>query len=218
MELDLIKLTAALLEDLPGETAQFRMAPIARKRISEMPLGDDSIRKAAVMVPLFRNLETDCLMLTVRSVYEGVHSGQVSFPGGKFDENEIDPIQVALREMEEEVGIRADQVQIIGMLSPLYIPVSKMHVQPVIAWVHDASWIANTHEVAQLLEVPIHQLFQTNAIKKKTMEFSPGIPVEVPYFDLQGHVVWGATAMIISELISVLQKNSMFIEKAQGEF
>ncbi len=206
MELDLIKLSKALLEDLPGETAQFRMAPLARKRLSEMPIGDESIRKAAVMIPLFRSLETDCLMLTVRSVYEGVHSGQVSFPGGKFDENEIDPIQVALREMEEEVGIKATQVKIIGKLSPLYIPVSKMHVQPVIAWVHDANWIANTHEVAQLLEVPIHHFLQPNVIKKKSMEFSPGIPVEVPYFDIQGHVVWGATAMIISELLSVIEK------------
>ena len=206
IELDLIKLSAVLLEDLPGEFAQFRMAPLARKRISEMPLEDDSIRKAAVMIPLFRSDKQDCILLTVRSTYEGVHSGQVSFPGGKFDEHESDPIHVALREMEEEVGIKANQIQIIGMLSPLYIPVSKMHVQPVIAWVHDANWMANTHEVAQLLEVPIHQLFQPNGIKKKSMEFSPGIPVEVPYFDIQGHVVWGATAMIISELLSVLEK------------
>jgi 8-oxo-dGTP pyrophosphatase MutT (NUDIX family) len=206
MGLDLIKLTATLLEDLPGEAAQFRMAPLARKRISEMPLGDTSIRRAAVMIPLFRSKKQDCLLLTVRSTYEGVHSGQVSFPGGKFDENESDPIQVALREMEEEVGIKAEHVQIIGKLSPIYIPVSKMHVQPVIAWVHDANWLANKYEVAQLLEVPIHQLFQTNVIKKKSMEFSPGMPVEVPYFDIQGHVVWGATAMIISELLSVLEK------------
>ena len=206
MELDLIKLTAALLEDLPGEAAQFRMAPLARKRLSEMPLGDESIRKAAVMIPLFRSLETDCLMLTVRSVYEGVHSGQVSFPGGKFDENEIDPIQVALREMEEEVGIKAEQVKIIGKLSPLYIPVSKMHVQPIIAWVSEPNWTANSHEVAQILEVPIQKFFLSNVIQKKRMEFSPGIPVEVPYFDIQGHVVWGATAMIISELLSVLEK------------
>ena len=206
IDLDLIKLSAALLEDLPGEVAQFRMAPLARKRISEMPLENGAIRRAAVMIPLFRSEEQDCLLLTVRSTYEGIHSGQVSFPGGKFDENESDPIHVALREMEEEVGIKADQVQIIGMLSPLYIPVSKMHVQPVIAWVHDARWIANTYEVAQLLEVPIHHLFQANMIKKKSMEFSPGIPVEVPYFDIQGHIVWGATAMIISELLSVLEK------------
>ena len=206
IELDLVKLSSALIEDLPGEAAQFRMAPMARKRLSEMPLGDESIRKAAVMIPLFRSGEQDCLLLTVRSTYEGVHSGQVSFPGGKFDENENDPIKVALREMEEEVGIKADQVQIIGMLSPLYIPVSKMHVQPVIAWVHDAKWMANTYEVAQLLEVPILHFLQTNVIKKKSMEFRHGMPVDVPYFDIQGHVVWGATAMIISELLSVLEK------------
>ena len=208
MELDLIKLSAALQEDLPGEASQFQMAPIARKRISEMPIEDNSIRKAAVMIPLFRSGEQNCLLLTVRSTYEGVHSGQVSFPGGKFDEHESDPIHVALREMEEEVGIKAKQIQIIGLLSPLYIPVSKMHVQPVIAWVHNANWMANTYEVAQLLEVPIHHFLQTNVIKKKSIEFSPGIPVDVPYFDIQGHVVWGATAMIISELLSVLEKQT----------
>ena len=206
IELDLIKLSAVLLEDLPGEFAQFRMAPLARKRISEMPLEDDSIRKAAVMIPLFRSDKQDCILLTVRSTYEGVHSGQVSFPGGKFDENESDPIHVALREMEEEVGIKAEHVQIIGKLSPLFIPVSKIHVQPVIAWVSEPNWTANSHEVAQILEVPIQQFFQGNVIQKKSMEFSPGIPVEVPYFDIQGHVVWGATAMIISELLSVLEK------------
>jgi 8-oxo-dGTP pyrophosphatase MutT (NUDIX family) len=204
--IDFLKLSAVLQEELPGEEAQFKMAPMARKRIAEMPVHDASIRKAAVMLPLFRNSENDCLLLTVRSIYEGVHSGQVSFPGGKFDENENDAIQVALREMEEEVGVKSDQIQIAGMLSPLFIPVSKMYVQPVVAWVHEPNWLANDHEVALILEIPIHHIFQHNVIKKMKMEFSPGNLVEVPYFDLQGHTVWGATAMIISEFLAVIKK------------
>lgn len=206
--IDILKLSAVLKEELPGEEAQFKMAPMARKRIAEMSVHDALIRNAAVMLPLFRNSESDSFLLTVRSIYEGVHSGQVSFPGGKFDENENDAIQVALREMEEEVGVKSDQIQILGMLSPLFIPVSKMYVQPLVAWVHEPKWVANDHEVAQILEIPIHYMFQHNVIKKMKMEFTPGSPVEVPYYDIQGHVVWGATAMIISEFLAVLKKIS----------
>ena len=206
--IDISKLSAVLQEELPGEVAQFKMAPVARKRIAEMPVNDASVRKAAVMIPLFRNVDSDCLLLTVRSIYEGVHSGQVSFPGGKFDENESDPILVALREMEEEVGVKSEKIRILGSLSPLYIPVSKMYVQPIVAWVHEPMWEANKNEVAQILEMPIHHMFQHNVIKKKNMEFSPGNSVEVPYFDIQGHTVWGATAMMISEFLAVLEKIS----------
>lgn len=204
-QIDIQQLLKALSFPLPGEAAQFKMAPLARPRIAEMPINFEGIRKAAVLVPLFKNGDHVHVLLTLRSTYEGVHSGQISFPGGKFEPHETDPIQVALRETEEEIGIASKYVEVVGLLTPIYIPVSKMYVQPVVAWLHSTDWVPEEKEVVEIVEVPIAQLLDVQSRKTKPMDF-PGRPsMMVPYFDLNNQVVWGATAMMLSELIAVLE-------------
>ena len=204
-KIDIQKLATALGAKLPGEEAQFRMAPVARPRMADAISEGATFRKAAVLLPLFRNDGEDFVLLTLRSTYDGVHSGQVSFPGGKFDESETDPVDVALREMEEEVGVSAEGVKVLGLLSPLYIPVSRMHVQPVVAWINYAEWLPHEKEVAGILEVPIRLFSNPEVIQTKWMELTSRGEVEVPYYELLGHTVWGATAMILSEFLAVLK-------------
>jgi len=204
-KIDIQKLATALGAKLPGEEAQFRMAPVARPRMADAISEGATFRKAAVLIPLFRNDGEDFVLLTLRSTYDGVHSGQVSFPGGKFDESETDPIDVALREMEEEVGVSAEGVTVLGLLSPLYIPVSRMHVQPVVAWINYAEWLPHEKEVAGIIEVPIRLFSNPVVIQTKWMELTSRGEVEVPYYELLGHTVWGATAMILSEFLAVLK-------------
>ncbi len=207
---DIQKIKQALSKELPGESAQMKMAPISRPRFSDMPKDTNEIKKAAVLIPIFSNGNEDFLLLTVRSIYDGVHSGQVSFPGGKFNEEETDPHLVALREMQEEIGIDKNQVEILGSLTPLYIPVSKMHVQPVIGWLNSRDWQPAEYEVASILEVPLSELFDIQNRKSKPMNLSSAGTLDVPYFELQGHVVWGATAMMLSEFIDILREFNEF--------
>ncbi|HPH81291.1 MAG TPA: CoA pyrophosphatase [Flavobacteriales bacterium] len=205
-KLDVQKIKQTLSLGLPGMEEQYKLAPLNRERLSHINHEDPSIRKAAVLVNLFFNDEQDKLLLTERSTYDGIHSGQISFPGGKFEEKETDPIQVALREAEEEIGIPSNEVDIIGLMSPLYIPVSKMYVQPVLSCSNFLNWNPSNKEVAQVLEVPISDLLSIDAVKYKDMELSDRGIIQVPYFDFRGHHIWGATAMMINELLAIIRR------------
>jgi 8-oxo-dGTP pyrophosphatase MutT (NUDIX family) len=205
--IDFQKIRHSLALGLPGIDEQNKLAPLNREKHININQEDPSIRKAAVLVNLFFNDEQDKLLLTERSTYDGIHSGQISFPGGKFEENESDPIQVALREAEEEIGIPPKEVEIIGLMSPLYIPVSKMYVYPILSRSSFSNWNPSVKEVAQVLEVPIADLLHVDAIKYKAMELSNRGILQVPYFEYQGHHIWGATAMMINELLAVIRKS-----------
>ncbi len=189
---------------LPGEESQWKMAPRSRMRI---PLStSEGLRKAAVLIPLFEKQDLLHIVLTLRSAYDGIHSAQVSFPGGKFEENETDPFAVALRESEEELGIQSDLVEIIGSLSPVIIPVSSMLVYPVVGWLNNPpNYSPDIREVQKVIESPIY------CFKNEFVKSSPSIitnikmPIDVPYYEIQNEIVWGATAMMISELMDVLR-------------
>lgn len=190
---------------LPGASAQWKMAPVGR---SQVPVDASIIagyRASAVLVPFIQRENEWHLVLTLRSTYEGVHSAQVSFPGGKFEEGEVHPEQVAVREAGEELGILPHEIEIVGRLSPLTIPVSKMLVQPVIARLSRTSpFLPDPREVSEVLEVPLAYL--ANRTNLKTVEVKAGKDqkMEVPAFDLGKSVIWGATAMMISELLELL--------------
>jgi 8-oxo-dGTP pyrophosphatase MutT (NUDIX family) len=205
--LDFQKIKQSISLGLPGIEEQYKLAPLNREQHININQEDPSIRKAAVLVNLFFNDEQDKLLLTERSTYDGIHSGQISFPGGKFEDNESDPIQVALREAEEEIGLPPEEVEIIGLMSPLYIPVSKMYVYPILSRSNFTKWNPSVKEVAQVLEVPIANFLHADAIKHKTMELSNRGILQVPYFEFQNHHIWGATAMMINELLAVIRKS-----------
>jgi 8-oxo-dGTP pyrophosphatase MutT (NUDIX family) len=206
------KLLKALALPLPGEEAQHLMAPAGRRVMTN---STEEIRNAAVLVPIIKQNAHLKFVLTLRASYDGIHSAQVSFPGGKFERDETNPIDVALREAEEETGIPSKLVQVIGQLSPILIPVSKMRVFPVVGWIEeDFEFKPDRREVSRIITYPLDQL--NDQLKQSSKEIYPLFNREIPYFAIDGEKVWGATAMMLSEFLEVL-KSSLFIDPDSEE-
>ena len=196
------KLEAELKKELPGVEAQLRMSPEVRRPVSvEYPL-----KNAGVLILLYPDRNRICTVFIKRTEYEGVHSGQVSLPGGMFKEEDGSLMHTALREANEETGIDIRSVTILGKLTPLHIPVSNVNVHAYVGvtgsrpvFIHDPA------EVQYLIEESLGELLNEVNHKTKSMTLL-GNEVVVPYFDIKGNHIWGATAMIISEFSEILKK------------
>lgn len=200
------KLSTRLHAVLPGEEAQFLMAPPSRKKYAEA-MQDTNItpRLSAVLILIYPEQDSFKTILIQRPEYDGVHSGQIAFPGGKFEQEDISLLTTALRETEEEIGVKVAAQNIIGSLSELYIYPSNFLVTPFIGFLpNKPEFIIDKREVKQCIETNIW-LFNDHSIKKETViKYSNGLKIKTPYYDVNGFTVWGATAMIISELNAVL--------------
>ena len=194
---------------LPGHAAQDKMSHASRKFYRKPP---DNAREACVLALFYpKNKITGGkewnLVLIERqsSNPNDRHGGQISFPGGKLEENET-KIEGALRETEEEVGVKAEGVQVLGALTELYIPVSNFLVYPFVGYLEqEPVFIPQLSEVKNVLEVPIVHLQNTATRKLTNLKAGENLLIKnVPYFDVQNHIVWGATAMILSELLEML--------------
>ena len=193
-----------LKEPLPGVASQAKMFP-GKSRVLPNLATLNGARKAAVCIMLFQKADKWSTTLIKRVVYKGVHSGQMAFPGGKKEQNE-DYIQTAIRETEEEVGVSIKKEQVIGKLSPIYIPPSNMYVEPIIAFYpNQPIYIKQESEVDSIIEVPLDLLMNEDIRKTKPIIQNNGTKITVPHFDVHGHIVWGATAVMISELVDILQ-------------
>lgn len=191
-----------LKQPLPGLSAQLRMSPSFR---GELLKENESIsyRQSAVLIALFPENDKLNTLLIKRATYDGVHSGQVSFPGGKYEEIDGSLIQTALREANEEVGIIPDSVEILGELTPLHIPVSNMLVQPVIGLLKDKPELhLSLQEVEFTIMVPICHLKNPANHFQKTISVRDHTII-APYIKVDCEDVWGATAMIIAEFIEL---------------
>ena len=192
-----------LHETLPGIEAQFEMAHIKREKIIHPPEG---YRESAVLILLYPNNENrPTILLIERSTYLGHHSGQIALPGGKAEPHETNLQDTALREFFEETGC-IETPEILGVLSPMYIPVSSFKVQPYVGYLDTKpEFKIDTKEVSQLLEMDISALLDPKTIEETTLEPSPGLRFSTPYFNVEGKVLWGATAMILNELKWVIR-------------
>jgi 8-oxo-dGTP pyrophosphatase MutT (NUDIX family) len=149
--------------------------------------------------------------LIQRPKYKGAHSGQVSFPGGKKEETDRDYMETALREAEEEIGVDPANVDIIGYLSELYIWASNFTVQPVLGFASGKpEFEADVSEVDEIIEAELNDILDKGKIKKREIKTSLGLKIDAPYFDIQGKVVWGATAMMLSELADLIRRSEHF--------
>jgi 8-oxo-dGTP pyrophosphatase MutT (NUDIX family) len=191
---------------LPGLSAQEKMMG----RVLSMPVkAPDNARPSAVLCLLFPMHDELYLLLMKRREDKTAHSGQVSFPGGSADSTDADLTATALREAQEEVGIVSSDVEILGALTPLYIPVSNFNVYPFVGYAKQRPAYNLSHnEVSYIIEVPLKSLLHADR-KTVTDVISPAMPEvirKVNAFRLEdGTVIWGATAMIISELEAVLE-------------
>lgn len=191
--------------DLPGEKAQFLMAPLARPRMQEALSMAMQQRQSAVLIYLFPQEGDWRIVLMRRPHYDGAHSGQVSIPGGRLEPGESHR-QAALREFEEETGVCVNSHQLIGNLSELFIAPSNFLVKPFVAYATEPPCFdPDPVEVEELIELLVSTLMNDLAVKRGRVCLSSGAWVETPYFEVAGHMVWGATAMILSELKEVLR-------------
>ena len=187
---------------LPGQISHFKMLP-AERRSSLRPVFDSlEPKQSSVLILLFPLDDFLGTILIKRTEDNSVHSGQISFPGGRREESDASHIQTALREAEEETGIRPEKIRIIGELSPLYVSPSNFMIYPVIGYNQKRpDLLPNPSEVECIIEISLKNLetFRTVAdLEVRGYKFS-----QVPCFSVNGHIVWGATAMIIQELMDV---------------
>ena len=178
------------------------MASTARTKLNIRP--NERTRRSAVLILFYPHKESIYLPLILRPQYDGVHAGQMAFPGGRMERTDRDLTQTALREAQEEIGIRVQDVTVLGQLSELFIPPSNFYVQPVVGMLTARpDFYPDPREVDAVVEVRLDTLLDKTIVGDSQIEVR-GITVDAPYYAIEGHRVWGATAMMIAELLAVL--------------
>ncbi|TKD57486.1 CoA pyrophosphatase [Flavobacterium sp. ASW18X] len=195
--------------DLPADASHAKMEPEVRKKVRQMQQAKlKDARKAAVMALFYPNQEGQThLLLILRKTYKGVHSNQIGFPGGKVEPTDANLLATALRETEEEVGVNPKDVQLIRPLSKIYIPPSNFLVQPYLGlYGKPKPFVKDAYEVEDLIEVTLVDFINDSNLIQEKMNTSYGSDIRVPAFKLNGYTVWGATAMMLSEIKDLLKQ------------
>lgn len=193
--------------ELPAERAHVKMAPLERIQLMKnLDLATKNPRIAAVMMLLYPKDGKTHLVLIVRNAYNGVHSSQIAFPGGKYETSDADFRVTALRETYEEIGVSTDKIEIIKEFTPMYIPPSNFLVHPFLGIAfQELSFYPDIREVADIIELPLSVFLNDEIIIETILSTSYADNISVPAFNIQNHIVWGATAMILSELREVFK-------------
>ena len=200
-------LQEAFTKELPGKDAHVKMAPQPLDLRRFTPSFSEPPKKSGVLLLFYANQGIVYFPLIKRPQYPGVHSGQVGFPGGKMEPSDPDILFTALREAEEEIGINASKVEVLGRLTDLYIPTSNFLVSPVVGLVQEKpSFVPEQRDVARIIEAEVISLFHPEVRKQTKLAVGGGMYLGTPYFEVEEEVVWGATAMILSELVQVLDQ------------
>ncbi|WP_422084079.1 NUDIX hydrolase [Ulvibacterium sp.] len=213
MDFDLFSQQLSKIKNLPlpGEASHFKMAPETRIRLmQEARQKGKNPKRAAVMALFYPDINALAhLLLILRKAHpKDVHSGQVGFPGGQSERTDADLRETALRETHEEVGIPSTEIEIIRSLSEVYIPPSNFEVQPYIGLYQNREplFAPQQSEVEALVEVPVTDFMDDSKIFMKKLSTSYAINIDVPAFNLNGYTVWGATAMMLSEIKELLKQ------------
>jgi len=194
-----------LAQPLPGREAQYRMAHVGRQHAPAPP---PNAKQAGVLALFYPNDNQDISIVLIERVSHNSrdrHRGQIGLPGGRYEEEDENLGQTALRETEEEVGVTATDIQLLGRLTELYIPVSNFLVHPYIGYLdYTPRFVPEASEVKSVLQVPFHHFHHPATAGHTDIAISATITLQqVPYFRVSNKIVWGATAMMLSELLDV---------------
>ena len=191
---------------LGGLPSQFRLAPKMRLNYTEDKIKANNPRHAAVLALFYPDSQNETrFLLTLRASYNGTHSAQISFPGGKAEKSDTGFNHTAKRETYEEVGVEMSEIQIIKELTDAYIPPSNFLVTPFIGALETIPFFIPNEEVEEIIEVKLSDLLDESNIIIRNMSTSYMKSIDIPCFKLNDHIVWGATAMILSEIKDLLK-------------
>jgi len=194
-------------ESLPGEVAHIKMAPPERiDAMRQLDMSQVHPRNAAVMMLVYPKENLSHIALILRNTYNGVHSSQIAFPGGKEEPEDISLEHAALRETQEEVGIQPDLISVVRPFTNVYIPPSNFMVYPFLGYcLQTPQFIPDPAEVAGIIEMPLVDFLNDESVVQIEKATSYSKVIKVPAFKIGEHLIWGATAMILSELKEVLK-------------
>jgi len=201
-------LRETLRGDLSGLEAHQKMLPPGRRmKTDEYELS--FVKPSSVLLLLYPEGEQIYICLIKRPATMRHHPGQIGFPGGKVEKEDLSAEMAALREAREEVGIDPSYIEILGKLSELYVEVSKFSIQPFLAWTdHKPEFLVNTDEVEKLILFPLTDFVANETILETELDTFSG-RLRVKYYPYNDEIIWGATAMILSELIEILKKHNI---------
>lgn len=196
-----------LQSELPGEGAQQAMtARTPQLSIAGYLEQNPDHRKSAVLMLLFPGENGPNTALIIRPEYDGAHSGQLAFPGGRAEKTDPSLLHTALRETQEEIGIKLEPEAVIGKLSPIYIPVSNFLVQPFVAVMHtEPRFYADPREVVDIINVPLQHFLDPAVKTKQHITVGKNMRMHVPGYTIGDRLLWGATAMMMSEVEFLLR-------------
>lgn len=204
----ILSLKKTIEKGLPGEEAHQLLMPLKRPLSSIAKNEATSYRESAVGIVLHPfNQSIHCILIR-RPSYEGAHSGQISFPGGKRDASDLDLEFTARRECLEEIALPHQHAELIHPLTEVFIPVSKFSVQPYIFFTeHLPELTPDEREVEEIISFDLFDLTRKKEIPRTSIPINAGFTMkDVPYFDINGHIVWGATAMMLAEMKVLLER------------
>lgn len=199
------QLDKKLKKPLPGISSQLKMASMRRLIEGGKAVVPSDSKKAGVLVLFYPVDGHPYIVFIKRNEYPGVHSGQISFPGGGYEIKDKNLVNTALRESEEEIGVLRNLVRTMGQLSDLYIPPSHFLVTPVVGYTSvRPEFRPEPSEVQQILEIPLASFLDPNNLTEKEIILSPGSRFNAPCYYVDENIIWGATAMILHEMIDVI--------------
>lgn len=196
-----------LFLNLPGEDAHLELSPMGRKKSSEALMEASDYRESSVALHIL-DLHDPKILLTQRASYQGTHGGQISFPGGKMEQEDPNPSYTARRESFEETGLPLNRGLELGQLTQVYIPVSRFLVKPFV-YLHpemDWQWKKDPREVQEIFFLPFEELLNDSLRRSTDIEVSQGLTLRnIPCFTYQERIIWGATAIVLNEFKQLLR-------------
>ena len=202
------ELQLKLSNSLPGSVSHMKMASQHRvNHFNNDTVDIPNTKKSAVLILFFHDDGILKMIVIRRSQYVGIHSGQIAFPGGRFEEEDKDVRTTALREIHEEIGIPEEKIEIIGRLSDIYVPPSNFLISVFVGYLSERPiYKIQEREVDEIIEIPFDDFYKPDVIKEKDFYVNSIKAVSMaPYFDVTNAEIWGASAMVISELLDILQ-------------